>query len=282
MAKRFSVLDFKKMKIEGKKIVILTAYDKFTARISEDGGADALLVGDSLGMTVLGYENTLSVTMDDMVRHTKAVSSSSKNPMVIGDMPFLSYQISVESALKNAGRLIAEGGATAVKLEGGIEYCAQIKAIVQAGIPVMGHLGFTPQSILKFGGSFAQGKTEESALKMLRDAFAIEDAGAFALVLECVPHELAEVISKKLKIPTIGIGSGAECDGQVQVIYDVLGMNDDFQAKHFKRYIDGQKILTEAIGNHVDEVRKLEFPTTAHTFSITADIVDLVKKESRG
>jgi len=281
MSKRLSVIDFKKIKDEKRKISIVTAYDKFTARVVEDGGADVILVGDSLGMTVLGYEDTLAVTMDDMVRHTKAVSNSSKKVMIISDMPFLSYQVSVQDALRNAGRLVVEGGCGAVKIEGGIEVCKQVKAIVDAGIPVMGHLGFTPQSINTFGGSFSQGKTEESAIKIMRDAFALEDAGAFAVVLECVPNEIAEVVTQKLKIPTIGIGSGAECDGQVLVIYDILGMNDGFKAKHFKSYIDGQKIMTEAIKMHVDEVKELIFPTTANSFNVTSQIVDLVKKEYR-
>jgi len=282
MSKRLSVNDFLKFKVEKRKVSILTAYDKMTARIAEEGGADVLLVGDSLGMTVLGYEDTLSVSMEDMVRHTKAVSNVTNHVMIIADMPFLSYQISVAEALRNAGRLMVEGGCGAVKLEGGMEYCAQVKAITQAGIPVMGHLGFTPQSIHRFGGSFAQGKTEETAVKLMRDAFALEEAGAFAIVLECVPHELAEVISMKLKIPTIGIGSGAECDGQVQVIHDVLGLNDDFQAKHFKKYVDGQKILTDAVKMHVSEVKELVFPTTAHSFTVSSAIIDVVKKEFRG
>ncbi|MEI6603271.1 MAG: 3-methyl-2-oxobutanoate hydroxymethyltransferase [Clostridia bacterium] len=282
MSKRLSVNDFLKFKVEKRKVSILTAYDKMTARIAEEGGADVLLVGDSLGMTVLGYEDTLSVSMEDMVRHTKAVSNVTNHVMIIADMPFLSYQISVAEALRNAGRLMVEGGCGAVKLEGGMEYCAQVKAITQAGIPVMGHLGFTPQSIHRFGGSFAQGKTEETAVKLMRDAFALEEAGAFAIVLECVPHELAEVISMKLKIPTIGIGSGAECDGQVQVIHDVLGLNDDFQAKHFKKYVEGQKILTDAVKMHVSEVKELVFPTTAHSFTVSSAIIDVVKKEFRG
>jgi len=282
MSKRLSVNDFLKFKVEKRKVSILTAYDRMTARIAEDGGADVILVGDSLGMTVLGYDDTLSVSMEDMVRHTKAVSNVTNRVMVIADLPFLSYQVSVAEALRNAGRLMVEGGCGAVKLEGGIEYCAQVKAITQAGIPVMGHLGFTPQSIHRFGGSFAQGKTEETAVKLMRDAFALEEAGAFGIVLECVPHELAEVITLKLKIPTIGIGSGAECDGQVQVIHDVLGLNDDFQAKHFKKYVEGQKILTDAVKMHVAEVKDLAFPTTAHSFTVSSAIIDVVKKEFRG
>jgi len=183
--------------------------------------------------------------------------------------------------LLNAGRLIVEGGCGAVKIEGGIEVCKQVKTIVDAGIPVMGHLGFTPQSINNFGGNFSQGKTEETALKIMRDAYALEDAGAFAVVLECVPHELAEVVTQKLKIPTIGIGSGAECDGQVLVVYDILGLNDGFQAKHFRSYLDGQKLMTDAVKSHVNEVKELVFPTTANSFTVSSKIVDLVKKEYR-
>ena len=279
MSKRFSVVDFKKSKGENSKISILTAYDRFTARVVEDGGADVILVGDSLGMMVLGYEDTLSVTMEDMIRHTRAVAKTAQKVMIIADMPFLSYQVTVADAVRNAGRLVVDGGCGAVKLEGGIEYCEQVKAIVQAGIPVMGHLGFTPQSINNFGGNFAQGKTGASAFKIMSDALALEEAGAFAIVLECVPNELAEIVTKKLKVPTIGIGSGAGCDGQVLVIYDILGLNDGFVAKHFKSYVEGQKIMTDAVKEYVQEVKNLNFPTTANSFTVSSQIVDLVKKE---
>jgi len=281
MVRGFSVLDFQKAKNSSQKITMLTAYDKITARIAEDSGVDAILVGDSLGMSVLGYDDTLSVTMEDMVRHSRAVSRSTKRAMIISDLPFMSYQISPEDALRNAGRLVVEGGCNAVKLEGGAEFSAQIKKILQAGIPVMGHLGFTPQSVNKFGGNFSQGKTAESALEIMENAYSLEDLGVFAIVLECVPHELAEAITQNLKIPTIGIGSGAECDGQVQVIYDVLGMNDGFSAKHFSRYIEGQKILTDALKTHIEDVKELKFPTAAHSFAVSTEIVNLVKRESR-
>jgi len=278
MSKHFSVNDFKKAKIDKRKISVLTAYDRFTARVVEDGGTDAILVGDSLGMTVLGYDDTLSVTMEDMVRHTRAVSRTAKNSFVIADMPFLSYQISVETALQNAGRLVVEGGCGAVKLEGGKEYCSQVKAIVSAGIPVMGHLGFTPQSINKFGGTFVSGKTEKSAVKLMEDALALQDAGVFSIVLECVPYELSKLISERLAVPTIGIGSGPDCDGQVLVIHDILGMNDSFSAKHFKTFAKIQGVATDAVKKYVEEVGAVSFPTNENSFIVEKEVLEGFKR----
>src|SRR3712207_5080091 len=222
-----TVTTFQKAKNNGEKLTMLTAYDYSTAKLIDEAGINGILVGDSLGMVCLGYEDTLSVTMEDMIHHTKAVSRGVKNTLVVGDMPFMSYQSSVYDAVVNAGRLIKEGGATAVKLEGGATVIEQIKAIVNAQIPVMGHIGLTPQSINVFGGFKVQGKDEEKAQKLIEDAKKIEEAGAFAIVLECVPAKLAELITDAVSIPTIGIGAGAGCDGQILVYQDMLGMFSD-------------------------------------------------------
>ena len=226
-----TVATFQEAKQNQKKLTMLTAYDYSTAKLFDEAGIDSLLVGDSLGMVMLGYEDTLSVTMEDMLHHCKAVARGAKQAMVICDLPFLSYQTSVYDAVKNAGRLLQEGRAQAVKLEGGADMCPQIRAIVQASIPVMGHLGLTPQSVHAFGGFRVQGKTEDAAQKLIDDARRVEEAGAFALVLECVPAKLAQRISQMVSIPTIGIGAGAGCDGQVLVYQDMLGMYSDFTPK---------------------------------------------------
>ena len=226
-----SVATFKKAKEEGRKLTMLTAYDYSTASHIDKAGVDSILVGDSLGNVMLGYEDTISVTMEDMIHHGAAVARGAKNALVVIDMPFMSYQTSVYDAVVNAGRLMKEGRAGAVKLEGGREVVPQIKAIVAAGIPVVAHLGLTPQSVNALGGYKVQGKTEEAAKKLMEDSLAVEEAGAFALVLECVPAKLAELISKKLSIPTIGIGAGAGCDGQVLVYQDMLGMFSDYTPK---------------------------------------------------
>lgn len=248
-----------KMKSAGEKITIVTAYDYPGARLADEAGVEAILVGDSLGMVVLGYETTLEVTMDQMVHHTKAVARGSKNALVIADLPFLSYQITPEEALRNAGRLMQEGGAGAVKLEGGREVTAAVRKITEAGIPVMGHLGFTPQSIHKFGGFFVQGKTSTDAINLLDDAMALQEAGIFALVLELTPWELAAVISKEIIIPTIGIGSGPETDGQVQVFHDLFGLGD-FQPRHAKQYAGTGEIMREGFRRYIREVKEGSFP----------------------
>ena len=233
-----------KMKRAGEKITMVTAYDYPGARLADEAGVETVLVGDSLGMVVLGYETTLEVTMEQMVHHTKAVARGCKNALVIADLPFLSYQITPEEALRNAGRLV-RAGAGAVKLEGGREVTAAVKKITEAGIPVMGHLGFTPQSIHKFGGFFVQGKTSTDAVNLLEDALALQEAGAFSLVLELTPWELAAAITRELAIPTIGIGSGPECDGQVQVFHDLFGLCGDFQPRHAKQYAEVGGIIRE-------------------------------------
>ncbi|HHY24273.1 MAG TPA: 3-methyl-2-oxobutanoate hydroxymethyltransferase [Clostridiaceae bacterium] len=273
MKSKFTVADFKKAKLNGRKITMLTAYDYPTAKILDEAGIDAILVGDSLGMVVLGYEDTTKVTMDDMVHHIKAVSRGAKRPMIIGDMPFLSYHLGTHESVKNAGRLISEGGCSAVKLEGGEGVVNDIKAIINAGIPVMGHLGYTPQSVNLFGGHKAQGKTIETAEKILEDALVLQEAGVFSIVLECVPYKLGAFVSKKLEIPTIGIGSGAGCDGQVLVTPDIIGLFRDFSPKHSKKYIDFGSHLEEAVKEYIEEVNEGTFPTEANSFIIDESII---------
>ena len=260
----------------GDKITMLTAYDYTTARIEDECGVNSILVGDSLGMVMLGYENTLPVTMEDMIHHTAAVSRGAQNAFVVADMPFMSYQTSVYDAVVNAGRLIKEGGAHAVKLEGGAEVCAQIKAIVDSSIPVVAHLGLTPQSVNAFGGFKVQGKTYERAKQLVEDAIKIQEAGACAVVLECVPARLAEIITSKLTIPTIGIGAGAGCDGQVLVYQDMLGMFPDFTPKFAKKFADVGADMKAAFASYIAEMQSGEFPDKAHSFR-TEDTTDYEK-----
>ncbi len=263
-----SVATFQKMKDEGTKISMLTAYDYSTAKLEDEAGVNSILVGDSLGMVMLGYEDTLSVTMEDMIHHTAAVARGAKNALVIADMPFMSYEPSVELAVKNAGRLMKEGRANAVKLEGGVRVAEQIKAITTAGIPVCAHIGLTPQSVNAFGGFKVQGKTEEGAQQMIDDALAIQEAGAFAVVLECVPAKLAALISEKLTIPTIGIGAGAGCDGQVLVYQDMLALFSDFKPKFVKHFGNIGPQMTAAFKAYDEEVKAGTFPAEEHTFKI--------------
>ncbi len=263
-----SVATFQKMKDEGTKISMLTAYDYSTAKLQDEAGVNSILVGDSLGMVMLGYEDTLSVTMEDMIHHTAAVARGAKNALVIADMPFMSYEPSVELAVKNAGRLMKEGRANAVKLEGGVRVAQQIKAITTAGIPVCAHIGLTPQSVNAFGGFKVQGKTEEGAQQMIDDALAIQEAGAFAVVLECVPAKLAALISEKLTIPTIGIGAGAGCDGQVLVYQDMLALFSDFKPKFVKHFGNIGPQMTAAFKAYDEEVKAGTFPAEEHTFKI--------------
>lgn len=255
----------RRMKKTGQKVVMVTAYDFPSARLADQAGVDQILVGDSLGMAVLGYQNTLAVTMEDMLHHTRAVVRGTKNAMVVTDMPFMSYQVTEAAAVSNAGRLVQEAGAQAVKLEGGAEHADIVAKIVTAGIPVVGHLGFTPQSIHQFGGAFFQGKTVKKAVKILEDALRLEDAGICSLVLELVPWEVAEAITARLTIPTIGIGSGPACDGQVLVYHDLLGFGADFQPKHNKSYAQLGPLVSEAIQKYSQEVRSVQFPEAVHT-----------------
>lgn len=265
---------FKESKKNGEKLTMLTAYDYTTAKLLDESGVDSILVGDSLGMVVLGYDDTLSVTMEDMIHHSAAVARGAKNALVITDMPFMSYQTSVYDAVGNAGRLVKEGKAQAVKLEGGIEFCEHIKAIVKASIPVCAHIGLTPQSVNAFGGFKVQGKGKEEAQRLLDEARAVEEAGAFAVVLECVPAKLAKKISESISIPTIGIGAGAGCDGQVLVYQDMLAMYSDFKPKFVKQYAQIGSVMKDAFRQYIDEVKSGAFPSEEHTFKIDDDIIE--------
>ncbi len=266
MVEKVTVPHIVKQKLRGEKITCLTAYDYSFARILDAAGIDILLVGDSVGCVFQGQPNTLPVTLDDMVYHTQAVVRGRKRALVVSDMPFLSYQISKEQAISNAGRLVQQGGAEAVKLEGGQAMQATIEAIVRVGIPVMGHVGLTPQSIHRFGGYKVQGKEKNQREVILRDASAVQDAGAFAIVLEGMPLDLAGEITERLAIPTIGIGAGGHCDGQVLVINDMLGLFDDFTPKFVKRYADLKEVTTHAVKSFIADVRGGKFPGEEHSF----------------
>lgn len=262
------------MKNSGHKISMLTAYDYTTARLLDEAGVNTILVGDSLGNVILGYEDTISVTVEDMIHHSAAVARGAKNALVVTDLPFMSYQTSVYDAVVNAGRLMKEGRAGAVKLEGGKEVCPQIKAIVSAGIPVVAHLGLTPQSINTFGGFKVQGKTEAAAKKLIEDAKVVEEAGAFLLVLECVPAKLAKLVTESINIPTIGIGAGAGCDGQVLVIYDMLGMFSDFKPKFVKHFANAGDVIREAVKTYIAEIDDGTFPAEEHCYKIDDEVID--------
>ncbi|MFH1662763.1 MAG: 3-methyl-2-oxobutanoate hydroxymethyltransferase [Chloroflexota bacterium] len=276
---RISINKIKDMKQKGEKITMLTAYDYTTAKIIDEAGIPLILVGDSLGNVVLGYESTIPVTMEDMLHHTKAVVRGSKKAMVIGDLPFMTYHISTEDALYNSARLIQEGGAQAVKLEGGVNVADKVKKIVDCGIPVMGHIGLTPQSINQLGGFRVQGKSLEAARKLIDDARALDEAGAFAIVLETVPAPLATFISQSIKIPTIGIGAGAGCDGQVQVVSDILGLFTDFIPKHAKQYARIADIMSIAITEYYTDVKAGNFPTDKQSFPMDESIIAELKKQ---
>jgi len=263
---RKTILDIKKMKMQGEKITMLTAYDYGMAAILDESDIDILLVGDSLGNVVLGYDSTLPVTMEDMIHHTKAVSRAVKNAMIVADMPFLSYQVSLESALTNAGRFLKEADAQAVKLEGGREFAEIVHKMTYAGIPVMAHLGLTPQSVHQLGGYKVQGKKEDAAEIMMQDAKILEEAGAFSLVLECVPEKLAADITRSLSIPTIGIGAGVHCDGQVLVVNDMLGMYDRMTPKFVKKYAHLNLEIKKAVKTYITEVKTGNFPDSEHSF----------------
>lgn len=269
-----TAVTFKQAKEKKEKLTMLTAYDYSTAKIIDESGINGILVGDSLGMVCLGYEDTLSVTMEDMIHHTRAVARGVKNTLVVADMPFMSYQTSVYDAVVNAGRLIKEGRAHVVKLEGGVEVCDKIEAIVKASIPVMAHIGLTPQSVNAFGGFKVQGKDEEAAKNLIEAALAVEKAGAFAVVLECVPAKLAAIITEKLSIPTIGIGAGAECDGQILVYQDMLGMYSDFTPKFVKKYENLGEKMNIAFKKYIEEVKDGVFPGEQHSFKINDEVIE--------
>ena len=271
---RITTAVLKEKKRKGEKITMLTAYDYSTAMVLDEAGIDMILVGDSLGNVILGYENTLAVTMDDMVHHTKAVVRGVKNTMVVGDMPFLSYHISIPESVRNAGRLIQEGGAQAVKLEGGQERVDTIKAILDAEIPVVGHIGLTPQSVHQFGGFKVQGRDLETARRLIEDAKALERAGVFSIVLEGVPAALAKRITEEVTVPTIGIGAGPDCDGQVLVVNDMLGLFQGHVAKFVKKFANLHPLMVEAVKSYSDEVKAGTFPAPEHCYSIDEEIID--------
>lgn len=268
-----TVATLKEKKLAGEKVTMLTAYDYSTAKLMDNAGIEMLLVGDSLGNVILGYENTLSVTMEDMIHHTSAVARGAENAMVVADMPFMSYQTSVYDAVVNAGRLVKEGHAYAVKLEGGKSVCPQIKAITEASVPVVAHIGLTPQSVNVFGGFKVQGKDAENAERLIDEAKAVQEAGAFAVVMECVPAKLAEYITSQVSITTIGIGAGAGCDGQVLVYQDMLGMFSDYKPKFVKKFADVGSIMTQAFSDYIKEVKNGTFPAEEHTFGISDDVM---------
>ncbi|MGB9716138.1 MAG: 3-methyl-2-oxobutanoate hydroxymethyltransferase [Thermodesulfovibrionales bacterium] len=263
---KITIQDLLKKKIEHKKITMLTAYDYPFARIVDEAGIDAIIVGDSVAMVVQGLENTLPVTMDEMIYHTKIVSRAVNNAMVIGDLPYMSYQISIEEAVRNAGRFLKEAGASGVKIEGGTEIADRIKAMTKADIPVMAHIGLTPQSIHRIGGYKIQGRTELSAKRLIEEAHIAEEAGAFSVLLEAIPMKLAQQITKELKIPTIGIGAGPYCDGQVLVLHDVIGLFERFLPKFAKRYVNLKDEALKAIKTFKEEVEKGIFPSEEHSF----------------
>jgi 3-methyl-2-oxobutanoate hydroxymethyltransferase len=264
------------MKRRGEKIVMLTAYDYSMARILDEAGVHVLLVGDSLGMVMLGYESTIPVTMEEMLHHVKAVVRGSRRAHVVADMPFMSYQISPEDALRNAARFLKEGGAQSVKLEGGEEVAETVRRLTQVGIPVMGHLGLTPQSIHQLGGYHVRGKTKEQAAKLIRDALALEEAGAYAIVLENVPAPLARAITERVRIPTIGIGAGPWCDGQVQVLQDILGLYPDFVPRHAKQYLRLGELTRQAVAQYAAEVQEGSFPGPEHSHSMDEKVLEEV------
>ena len=272
---RIGIKDVQAMKQQGDKIVMLTAYDYPSARIAEAAGVDMILVGDSLGMVVLGYDDTIKVTLDDMLHHSKAVARGSEHAMVITDLPFMTYQTSLEDAMRNAGRLLQEGGAQAVKLEGGVHMAETVRRLVQVGIPVVGHIGLTPQSINQLGGYKVQGRTPEAAERLLEDAIALQQAGAFCIVLETVPAPLAELITQRLAIPVIGIGAGAACDGQVLVWHDLLSYHTSFLTRHIPRHVKEYAHVGEdmrkAIEQYAAEVRDGSFPTPEQSFRMSKE-----------
>ena len=270
---RLTIRDIQKMKGSGERIVMLTAYDALSGRVSEAAGVPMLLVGDTLGMVIQGHDSTIPVKLEHIIYHAEIVTRVTQRPLVVGDMPFMTYSVSPEEALRNAGQLMQEGGVGAIKLEGGEHIAPTIKQIVQAGIPVMAHIGLTPQSVNEFGGFRVQGKEVKTAQQLLRDAEAVQEAGAFAVVLELVTAPLSQMITERLEIPTIGIGAGPGCDGQVQVFHDILALYDAFVPKHTKRYADIGGQMRTAVESYVHEVQAGTFPTEANSFSMSEDVL---------
>ncbi len=275
---RVSINDIKQKKLNKEKFAMLTAYDYSTAKLIEEAGIPIILVGDSLGTVILGYESTIPVTIDVMIHHTKAVVRGTKHALVVGDMPFMTYHTDIPEAMKNAARFIQEAGAQAVKLEGGVVVADTVKRIVDCGIPVMGHIGLTPQFIHQLGGFKVQGKTSEAAERLLKDAIALEQAGVFSIVLELVPSQLSKFITETINVPTIGIGAGPDCDGQVQVISDMLGLFTDFVPKHAKQYARLSENITAAVKSYIEEVTSGVFPTAQHSSSIDEQVLKNIKR----
>jgi 3-methyl-2-oxobutanoate hydroxymethyltransferase len=277
--KKVTILDLKSKKKKGEPITMLTAYDYPTGLLVDQAGIDIILVGDSLAMVVLGHENTVAVTMDEMLHHCKAVARGAKNPLLVGDMPFMSYQVDVKEAVRNAGRFLKEGGMDVIKLEGGCDMAPTVKAIVDAGIPVMGHIGLTPQTVSKLGGYRVQGKDVATAKALIDDAVALEDAGAFSLILEAIPGPVAKLITERVGIPTIGIGAGLDCDGQVLVIHDLIGLFDRFVPKFVKQYASIFPTITEALESYRDEVIAGTFPGPEHGYGMSEEALQALLKE---
>ena len=273
MKTRKTIQEFQNRSDSGEKIVMITAYDYTSAKIIESAGIDYILVGDSLGQVVLGYDSTVEVSIEDILHHLKAVSRGTERAHIVADMPFMTFQINPECAVSNAGRLLQIGGAQSVKIEGGKNVCPTIRKIVDSGIPVMGHLGLTPQSHNQLGGYHLQAKTLKTAEKIIEDALAVESAGAFSIVLESIPSEVAKIITAQLKIPTIGIGAGPYCNGQIQVFHDLMGLFSDFQPKHTKKYADLSEIIKESISRYSMEVKEGAFPTIKNSFKATTDLI---------
>jgi len=269
--KKVTVNDLLEMKKRGEKIAMVTAYDYHTAVFADRAGMDVVLIGDSLGMTMLGYETTLPVTMDEMIIFSKAVIRGCKRPLVIGDMPYMTYQVSIEDAMRNAGRFMSEAGTDAIKLEGGKHMAETVEALVKVGIPVMGHIGLTPQSMAMLGGFKVQGRTAQAALDLLDDAIALENAGAFFILLELVPAEISKVISERLTIPTVSIGSGPDCDGQLLIFHDLVGIFEAFTPKHVKKYANLSKQIQNAFKDYINDVKEVNFPTAEHSFKISEE-----------
>ena len=274
MTRRVTVRDIANMKSRGEKIPMLTAYDYTTAKLADEAGIPTLLVGDSLGMVVLGYDSTIPVTMEDMVHHTKAVARGARRALIVADLPFMTYQLDRTEALKNSARLLQDGNAHAVKLEGGERVADTVRWIVESGIPVMGHIGLTPQSVNKFGGYRVQGKGKKEAEQLIRDAIALEEAGAFSVVLELVPASLSRVITQRLSIPTIGIGAGPFCDGQVQVVHDMLGLYPDFVPAHTRQYAHVAETMAQAFTSYIAEVEEGTFPSQKESSGMDEKIIE--------
>ena len=277
---RVTIRDLKRMKRDGEKIPMITAYDYTSASLVEKAGIPLILVGDSLGQVVLGYDSTVPVTMDDMIHHIRTVVRGTERAHIVGDLPFLSYHTSVFDALRNAGRLLKEGGAQSVKLEGGQTQAQTVSRIVQSGIPVMGHIGLTPQSVNQLGGYRVQGKSLKAAIQLMEDARALEEAGAYAIVLECVPAPLARMISERVAIPTIGIGAGVGCDGQVQVFHDLMGLYQDFTPKHARKYANLGDAIVSATTDYISDVQSDRFPTDKESYTLSRKVLDALSDHS--